>query len=68
MKRYMPSDREREWLEDILDAIEIIEKFVMGMEFADFQDDPKTAKSIPNTNFSIISIAKRITNEAVYAF
>ena len=42
----MPSNREREWLENILDTIHLIEQFVSGMEFADFQDDPKTRYAV----------------------
>ena len=60
----MPSDREREWLEDILDAIHLIEEFVTGMEFADFQDDPKTRYAVFHA-LLIISEASRRLSDAV---
>ncbi len=51
----MPSDREREWLEDILEAIQLIEKFVKGMELADFQNDIGRRENFfyPSANSSI---------------
>ena len=54
----MPSDREKDWLEDILEAIQLIEKFVKGMEFTDFQDDPKTRYAVVHA-LLIISEASR---------
>ena len=60
----MPSDREKDWLEDILEAIQLIEKFVKGMEFTDFQDDPKTRYAVVHA-LLIISEASRRLSDAV---
>ena len=60
----MPSNREREWLENILDTIHLIEQFVSGMEFADFQDDPKTRYAVYHA-LLIISEASRCLSDAV---
>ena len=60
----MLSDREKDWLEDILEAIQLIEKFVKGMEFTDFQDDPKTRYAVVHA-LLIISEASRRLSDAV---
>ena len=60
----MPSDREKDWLEDILEAIQLIEKFVKGMEFIDFQDDLKTRYAVVHA-LLIISEASRRLSDAV---
>ena len=60
----MPSDREKDWLEDILETIQLIEKFVKGMEFTDFQDDPKTRYAVVHA-LLIISEASRRLPDAV---
>ena len=60
----MLSDREKDWLEDILEAIQLIKKFVKGMEFTDFQDDPKTRYAVVHA-LLIISEASRRLSDAV---
>ena len=60
----MPSDREKDWLEDILEVIQMIEEFVKGMELADFQDDPKTRYAVVHA-LLIISEASRRLSDAV---
>ena len=63
MRRYMPSDREKDWLEDILEAIQMIEKFVTGMEFADFQDDPKTRYAVFHALLIISEASRRLSED-----
>ncbi len=58
----MPSDREREWLEDILEAIQLIEKFVKGMEFADFHNDPKTRYAVVHALLIISEASRRLSD------
>ena len=58
----MPSDREREWLENILDAIHLIEEFVTGMEFADFQDDPMTRYAVYHALLIISEASGRLSD------
>jgi len=60
----MPSNREKDWLEDILEAIQLIEEFVTGMELADFQEDPKTRYAVVHA-LLIISEASRRLSDAV---
>ena len=60
----MPSDREKDWLEDILEAIQLIEKFVKDMKFTDFQNDPKTRYAVFHA-LLIISEASRRLSDAV---
>ena len=60
----MPSDREKDWLEDILEAIQMIDKFVKGMKFTDFQDNPKTRYAVVHA-LLIISKASRRLSDAV---
>ena len=63
MKRYMPSDREKGWLEDILEAIQLIEDFVTGMEFADFQDDSKTRYAVVHALLIISETSRRVSDD-----
>ena len=63
MKRYMPSDREKDWLEDILEAIQLIEDFVTGMEFADFQDDSKTRYAVVHALLIISEASRRLSED-----
>jgi len=58
----MPSDREREWLEDILEAIQLIEEFVTGMEFPDFQDDSKTRYAVVHALLIISEASRRLSD------
>ena len=60
----MPSDRERDWLEDILEVIQMIEEFVTGMKLADFQDDLKARYAVIHA-LLIISEASRRVPDAV---
>ena len=60
----MPSDCEKDWLEDILEAIQLIQKFVKGMELADFQNDSKTQYAVVHA-LLIISEASRRLSDAV---
>jgi len=58
----MPSDRERDWLEDILEAIQMIEVFVTGMELAGFQDDTKTRYAVVHALLIISEASRRLSN------
>lgn len=52
---------EREWklfIEDVLESIELIEKYVKGMEFDDFTKDRKTIDAVIR-NFTIIGEASK---------
>lgn len=57
----MPSDREKDWLEDILEAIRLIEKFVKGMKFIDFQSDPKTRYAVVHALLIISEASRRLS-------
>ena len=59
----MPSDRERKWLEDILEAIQLTEEFVTGMEFADFQDDSKTRYAVVHALLIISEASRRLSED-----
>ncbi len=59
----MPSDRERKWLEDILEAIQLIEEFVTGMEFTDFQDDSKTRYAVVHALLIISEASRRLSED-----
>ena len=57
----MPSDRGRDWLEDILEAIQMIEEFVTGMELTDFHDDPKTRYAVVHALLIISEASRRLS-------
>ena len=59
----MPSDRERKWLEDILEAIQLIEEFVTGMKFADFKDDSKTRYAVVHALLIISEASRRLSED-----
>ncbi len=59
----MPSDREKEWLEDILEAIQLIEKFVKGLEFVVFQNDPKTRYAVVHALLIISEASRRLPDD-----
>lgn len=45
------------WLWDILDAIDMIERFTDGMDFESFREDPKTVAAIERKLFIISEAA-----------
>ena len=63
MKRYMPSDREKDWLEDILEAIQLIEDFVSKIEFSEFQGDTKTRYAVLHGLLIISEASRRLSED-----
>ena len=59
----MHSDREKDWLEDILEAIQLIEEFVTGMEFPDFQHDSKTRYAVVHALLIISEASRRLSED-----
>ncbi len=57
----------REWrlyVEDILESIELIQKYTEHMEFADFQQDRKTIDAVVR-NFEIIGEASKFMPQEI---
>jgi uncharacterized protein with HEPN domain len=59
----MPSDREKDWLEDILEAIRLIEAFVKGMELIDFEGDSKARFAVVHALLIISEASRRLSDD-----
>lgn len=53
----------RDYLQDILNTIEMAEQFVAGMTFEEFEDDPKTIFAVTRALEVIGEAAKKIPTE-----
>lgn len=53
-----------DYLDDILDAVEKIERFTSGMDYEEFADDPKTVDAVLR-NFEVIGEAVKNVPEDV---
>ena len=61
---YLPFEDRRTHLRDILQSINFIEEFVLGMELADFQQDARTQAAVERKMLVISEAAVRLGNDA----
>jgi uncharacterized protein with HEPN domain len=60
----LPSERTRSHLQDILEAIEAVERFAAGMDFASFASDEKTTAAVERKLLLLSEAARRLGEDA----
>lgn len=60
----MPSERTRQYLQDILDAIDAIQRFVNGMDETAYDEDDKTRSAVERKMLIISEAATRLKDKA----